>query len=99
MTAMDDELKQLLDTMRQESSAAHEDTRRHFDVALESAKHEVRLVAESVAQVNEELRRTRTTLDETIERTAAETQRIDALAGEGSHSRQPGTGGGHLATS
>jgi DNA anti-recombination protein RmuC len=102
----DDELRQLLDTMRQENSAAHEETRglveridkkvddgaadvgrrfdavdtrfaelrRHLDVSAEATKHEVRLLAESVAHLNEDLQRTRTTLEETIERTAGETQ-------------------------
>jgi hypothetical protein len=60
----DDEFKRLFD-----------DTKRHFDVVAERVQHEVRLVAESVAFVHEELQRTRTTLDEKIERTAGERRR------------------------
>ena len=71
---IDDELKRLLDAMRQENAAAHGDTRRHFDVTVERIENRFDVLAESVAHVNEELRRTRTTLDEKIERTAAETQ-------------------------
>jgi chromosome segregation ATPase len=126
----DDELKGLLDTMRQENSTAHEDTRRrfdavdaslasvdarfasvdarfdavdarfdavdarfaavdarfaavdarftelhrHFDVVTEATKHEVRLVAESVAHVNEELERRTNALRQEMSRGFAETQ-------------------------
>jgi hypothetical protein len=70
----DDELRQLLDTMRQENSAAHEATRRHFDVVTEATKHEVRLVAESVAHVNEELERKTNALRQEMSRGFAETQ-------------------------
>ena len=71
---IDDELKRLLDSMRQENSAAHEDTRRHFDVAVESTKNEVRLVAESVAHLNEEFQRETNTLRQEMGRGFAETQ-------------------------
>ncbi len=95
----DDDLRGLLDAMRQETSAAHEDTRRHFDalennvervenkldatadglrrhfdVVTEGTKHDIRLVAESVSQLTEEVRRAFTALDTRIDRTAAETQ-------------------------
>jgi hypothetical protein len=84
----DDELKGLLDTMRQENSASHEETRRrfdavdvrfaelhrHFDVVTEATKHEVRLVAESVAQVKEELNRETNALRQEMSRGFAETQ-------------------------
>jgi hypothetical protein len=60
----DDELNRLFDTLRHENSAAHAETRRHFDVANEATRHEIRLVAESVVHVTEELQRTRTTLDQ-----------------------------------
>jgi hypothetical protein len=84
----DDELKGLLDTMRLENSSAHEETRRrfdavdarfaelhrHFDVVTEATKHEVRLVAESVAHVNEELKRETTALRQEMSRGFAETQ-------------------------
>ena len=59
---------------RQENLAGHVETRRYFDVVTEETRHEIRLVAESVAYVIEDLQRTRTTLDEKIDRTTAETQ-------------------------
>ena len=51
----DDELKRLLEGMRQENAAAHADTRRHFDGVSEATRHEIRLVAESVTLVYEKL--------------------------------------------
>jgi chromosome segregation ATPase len=57
---------------RIDESAA--ETRRQIGVAREATKHDVDLVAESVLQTREELRRTRLALDEKIEHTAAETQ-------------------------
>ncbi len=71
---VDDELKRLLDSMRQENSAAHEGTRRHFEVAMEATKHEVRLVAESVAHVSEELQREANAIRQEMSRGFAETQ-------------------------
>lgn len=84
----DDELKRLLDTMRQENSSAHEDTRRrfdavgvsfadlrrHFDVSAEATKHDIQLVAESVMHVNEELLRDTGALRQEMSRGFAETQ-------------------------
>lgn len=66
----DDDLKRLFDTMRQESAAAHSETRRHFEVLTEGMRKDTQLVAESVLHLSERLSRT----DEKIERTAAETQ-------------------------
>jgi hypothetical protein len=71
---IDDALKRLLDTMRQENSTAHEDTRRHFEVAMEATKHEVRLVAESVAHLNDELQREANAIRQEMSRGFAETQ-------------------------
>ena len=73
----DDELKGLFAAlqrenagMREENAAAHTDTRRRFEVLTEATRQDVQIVAESVLHLNERLGRT----DETIERTAAETQ-------------------------
>lgn len=66
----DDDLKRLFDSMRQENTAAHSDTRRHFEVLAEGTRKDIQLVAESVLRLSEKLART----DEKIERTAAETQ-------------------------
>ncbi|HVR43217.1 MAG TPA: hypothetical protein VMS56_07185 [Thermoanaerobaculia bacterium] len=77
-----DEFKQWLAAAQAETRRHFEETaerfsaetRRLFDVAMESTKGEIRLVAESVASVGEELKETRTSLGLEIERTAAETQ-------------------------
>lgn len=66
----DDDFKRLFGTMRQESAAAHSETRRHFEVLAEGMRKDTQLVAESVLQLSERSSRT----DEKIERTAAETQ-------------------------
>ena len=77
----DDDLKHLLESMRQENAAAHsetrrhfevvaDETRRHFDVVTEGTRKDIQLVAESVLLLGEKLTRT----DEKIDRTAAETQ-------------------------
>jgi hypothetical protein len=60
--------------IREENAKAHVETRRHFDVALEAARHETRLVAEGVDQTREMLARKSAELDEKIDRSAAETQ-------------------------
>jgi hypothetical protein len=77
----DDELKRLFEglrrenaTMREEGAAAHAETRRHFGVAIEHIDKRLDLLAETVQFVTTELQRTRTSLDEKIDRTAGETQ-------------------------
>jgi hypothetical protein len=45
---MDDEVKRLLETMRQENAAAHVDTRRYFDVVADDLRHRIETVAEGV---------------------------------------------------
>ena len=54
---MDDELRQVLDAMRQENAAAHAETRRHFDIVAEALRHELRLVAEGVGLLTERIDR------------------------------------------
>ena len=86
---MDEELKRLLETMREETrrhfdvaverletrfDAKHDETRRHFDVTVERLETRFDLLAETVQHVNEELQRTHVSLNEKIEQTAAETQ-------------------------
>lgn len=64
MRAMtDEELKALFDAMR-----------RHFDITFEAAKHETRLLAESVSHLDEKHDRTRESLEQKIESSAAETR-------------------------
>lgn len=60
--------------LRHENAEAHTETRRYFDIALEAAKHETRLVAESVAQTRELLAREAEDIRSEMRRTAAETQ-------------------------
>ncbi|MDP9359954.1 MAG: hypothetical protein M3P29_00735 [Acidobacteriota bacterium] len=58
---MDDDLKRLLDGMQQENTAAHVETRRHFDVTAERLEKKMEAIAESVANVDEKLdRKTKT---------------------------------------
>ena len=71
---MDEDLKQLLETMQRQNADAEQETRRHFDVAVERIETRFDLLAEMVQSVNQELRSTRVSLDEKIERSAAETQ-------------------------
>ena len=78
----DDERKDLFATlqrenagMREENASAHADTRRHVEVLTEGTRNDIQLVAESVVLLGEKLDRTRTSLDEKIDRTAAETRR------------------------
>jgi predicted nucleic acid-binding Zn-ribbon protein len=89
MRAMtDDELKHLFDAMRQEIGAfrhevrdeigtirqAHVETRRHFDVVTEATRHEIGLVAESVALVGEKLEREATDIRQEMRTGFADTQ-------------------------
>ena len=78
----DDDLKALFAAlqrenagMREEDAAAHADTRRHFEVLTEGTRKDIQLVAESVVLLRDKLDRTATSLDEKIDRTAAETKR------------------------
>jgi hypothetical protein len=71
----DDDLKRLFDSMRQGNAAAHADTRRHhFEVLTEGTRNEIRLVAESVAGVNEKLDREAGDIRDEMRRGFAETQ-------------------------
>jgi hypothetical protein len=70
----DEDLKRLLEAMQRENLAAHADTRRHFDVVSEATRHEIRLVAESVAAVNEKVDREAGDIRSEMRRGFAETQ-------------------------
>lgn len=65
---MDEDLKNLLEAMRQENAAAHAATRRHFEVLADGLRHELRLVAEGVASNTVKIER----LDENVERLYSE---------------------------
>lgn len=70
----DDELKRLFDSMRQENAAAHAETRRHFEVLTEGTQYEIRVVAASVAGVNEKLDREAGDIRDEMRRGFTETQ-------------------------
>ncbi|HVT45512.1 MAG TPA: hypothetical protein VMT00_14120 [Thermoanaerobaculia bacterium] len=70
----DDELEGLFDSLRQENLAAHEETRRYLGVTAEAIRHEVRLVAKAVAQLDAKVGREVERLDTTMDRGFAETQ-------------------------
>ena len=70
----DDDLRRFFDSMRQENAAAHSETRRQFEVLTEGMRKDIQLVAESVVLLGDKLDRTGTSLDQKIDRTAAETQ-------------------------
>ena len=79
----DDELRRLFDTLRQENAtlrqenaAAHVETRRHIDVVNAATRNDIRLVAEAVLHVREDLRRTESRLDAKIDLSIAETQAL-----------------------
>jgi hypothetical protein len=81
-----DEMRQENAAAREENAAAHAETRRFFAetadriaaenrhffaVGTEATRHEIQLVAESLAQTREQLARTASGHDAKIERTAA----------------------------
>jgi ribosomal protein L29 len=59
-----DDLRQEMAAMRQENVAAHVETRRHFEVALEANRQLIQLVAEGVAHLDEKLERKTTAINE-----------------------------------
>lgn len=52
---MDEDLKRLLDTMQQENAAAHDQTRRHFEIIAEGLRRELQIVAEGVTLNGEKI--------------------------------------------
>jgi predicted nucleic acid-binding Zn-ribbon protein len=61
---MDDELKRLIEAMRQENTAAHTETRRHFDVVAEDLRNDVKAVAEGVLANTQQIDSLRSEMDE-----------------------------------
>jgi hypothetical protein len=59
------EIDETRNTLRLENAAAHEATRRHFDIMVESVRHDTQLVAENVLGMKEELVRLAEKLDQT----------------------------------
>ncbi len=70
----DDDLKAMFDALRQQSTAAHAETRRLFETTAESLRHEIQSVAEGVTGTREALSRETGSLREEVRRTASETQ-------------------------
>ena len=54
---MADDVKELFEALRRESSAAHEETRRHFDLTAEKIRGEVATVAEAVLSTTRQIER------------------------------------------
>jgi predicted nucleic acid-binding Zn-ribbon protein len=80
---MDDELKRLLEAMRQENTAAHTDTRRHVDVVAEDTRRHIDVVGQETRRhfdvVAEDLRNDVKAVAEGV---LANTQQIDSLRSE-----------------
>lgn len=57
MSAMDEELRLVLEAMRRENAAAHTETRRHFEVVAEGLESKMDAVAESAIAANERIDR------------------------------------------
>ena len=78
----DDELKRLLEANAAQLRRHFDETadrlaaenRHYFEIAMESNKHEIGLIAEKVTRLDEKLDQTSANLEQKIEQTAAETQ-------------------------
>lgn len=77
----DDELRGLIELLRQENAetrrmlrednaAAHEETRRHFDITAEAMRHEIGIISERVIRLDEKVDH----LDEKMDRRFAEVE-------------------------
>jgi len=70
----DEELRQLFEGIRQENAAAHEETRRLSNVTAEGLRQEIRLVGESVLQVDKKIDRTAEEIRAEMQHGFSETQ-------------------------
>lgn len=87
---IDDELRRMLETMRQDIAEVRQEmgqefvavrqeiaeTRRHIDVAYEATHRQIVLLTEGIHSVREELGRTEKRLDDKIDHSAADTQAL-----------------------
>ena len=80
MLAMDDELRQVLEAMRQENTAAHAETRRHFDIVAEDLRHELRIVAEGVGSLSERIDRLDAHIAQVTENLDTRVTRLEAAS-------------------
>ena len=62
--------------IREDNIAAHVETRRYMEVLTEETRHEIRIVAEGVVHLREELTRTESRLDAKIDSSISETQAL-----------------------
>ncbi len=74
MAMSDEDLKPLLEAMRQENAAAHKETRRHFEVITARLETQIEAVAEAVARVHETLDREAANIRDEMRRGFDETQ-------------------------
>ena len=68
------EVREEIGTIRHENAQAHAETRRYFDIVTEATRHEIRLVAEAVALVDEKLEREATDIRQEMRTGFADTQ-------------------------
>jgi hypothetical protein len=71
---MADDLKPLLDAMRQESTLAHAETRRHFEVVAERVEKKVDALAEAVVHLDQKFDREAADIRAAMRNGFAETQ-------------------------
>jgi len=71
---MDDDLKRYLDAIEERDAAEHAETRRHFDLSMETIRAEIQLLANLIAQLSEKV--DAININATVERTTAETQAL-----------------------
>ena len=70
----DDELKAMFESIRRENAAAHDESRRHFDVVAERLESRFEALAEGVGSMDQKLERRFESLEEKVGGTAADTQ-------------------------
>ena len=70
----DEELKELLSSIRSESATRHEETRKHFDVVAERLESRFDLLAEGLTRFDEKFLSRFESVESKLEQTAGETQ-------------------------
>jgi hypothetical protein len=80
-----DDLRELLESTRKENAAAHDETRRHFDIVAERLDGKADTVVEALAAVDAKLDRETKDIREELRRGFSETQAISLALLEGSN--------------
>jgi hypothetical protein len=70
----DEELKELLSSIRSENASGREETRQHFNVVAERIESRLDLVAEGLRTLDEKFSRRFESVESKLEQTAGETQ-------------------------